>query len=514
MILIEGKKFACDTCIKGHRSSACKHTDRPLFEIQKKGRPITQCTHCRELRKTKQVHVKCLCGDSKGINKDESVVAKPLKRTLDATYPTGVPTALEASLVLYPDPSSDSDQPSSKPASCNCKTDGECHCAVPRKIKRTHQKDSTDAPALRTTCSKPIRPNSDLARNYHLILPKPPQSEHNRLQNDPGPIRIPSTAANGHLPRHHSHADMFYSPYERAYESSHSYDHSGDGFEDPNSIEELIGIGNIFTTNPDGQSIPWNMFNMMGSPSQLVCGCGESCACQACFEHRGPAQALLSMSLGGVCANPNTCTSCLRGDIMTGSEQAGPTEISIVDEWIRQLEAPLSLPYGSQSLTCTSQVQVMSSTSTLPQYSGLEANSNLSALWAPTKLSGTTECCGGGCKCPPGLCSCASDCCGCCQGCVCEGHQHRERGHLTFAVSGERSPCCSSSTSCIGRISSAQPSVVSSPGELVNRSRASSIDGLQEWNPRYDPQMESCSKGRTTAPAMLYYVSTNDRNAF
>ena len=51
-----------ETCIKGHRSSACKHTDRPLFEIKKKGRPVTQCDHCRELRKTKQVHVKCLCG--------------------------------------------------------------------------------------------------------------------------------------------------------------------------------------------------------------------------------------------------------------------------------------------------------------------------------------------------------------------------------------------------------------------------------------------------------------------
>ena len=50
-----------ETCIKGHRSSSCKHTDRPLFEIKKKGRPVTQCEHCRELRKTKQVHVKCIC---------------------------------------------------------------------------------------------------------------------------------------------------------------------------------------------------------------------------------------------------------------------------------------------------------------------------------------------------------------------------------------------------------------------------------------------------------------------
>jgi hypothetical protein len=53
--------FTSETCIKGHRSSACRHTDRPLFEIKKKGRPVTQCEHCRELRKTKQVHVKCIC---------------------------------------------------------------------------------------------------------------------------------------------------------------------------------------------------------------------------------------------------------------------------------------------------------------------------------------------------------------------------------------------------------------------------------------------------------------------
>ena len=64
-----------DTCIKGHRSSACKHTDRPLFEIQKKGRPVTQCPHCRELRKTKQVHIKCNCGDARP-GKGESASGK------------------------------------------------------------------------------------------------------------------------------------------------------------------------------------------------------------------------------------------------------------------------------------------------------------------------------------------------------------------------------------------------------------------------------------------------------
>ncbi|KAG2196145.1 hypothetical protein INT47_006491, partial [Mucor saturninus] len=62
-MLINGIKFACNTCVKGHRSSSCNHIERPLFEIRKKGRPVTQCAFCRDLRKTRQIHIKCTCTD-------------------------------------------------------------------------------------------------------------------------------------------------------------------------------------------------------------------------------------------------------------------------------------------------------------------------------------------------------------------------------------------------------------------------------------------------------------------
>lgn len=62
-MLINGIKFACNTCVKGHRSSNCNHIERPLFEIRKKGRPVTQCAFCRDLRKTRQIHIKCTCTD-------------------------------------------------------------------------------------------------------------------------------------------------------------------------------------------------------------------------------------------------------------------------------------------------------------------------------------------------------------------------------------------------------------------------------------------------------------------
>lgn len=63
-MIVSGVKHACATCIRGHRSSSCTHADRQLYEIRKKGRPISQCPHCRDLRKLKSCHTRCECGES------------------------------------------------------------------------------------------------------------------------------------------------------------------------------------------------------------------------------------------------------------------------------------------------------------------------------------------------------------------------------------------------------------------------------------------------------------------
>ena len=39
------------------------HLDRPLNHINKKGRPVSQCPHCRGLRRSRASHVKCECGE-------------------------------------------------------------------------------------------------------------------------------------------------------------------------------------------------------------------------------------------------------------------------------------------------------------------------------------------------------------------------------------------------------------------------------------------------------------------
>ena len=64
MIFWDEKRFACDSCIKGHRATKCLHIKKSLTEIKTKGRPNTQCPTCREKRQSKNGHPhhKCRCG--------------------------------------------------------------------------------------------------------------------------------------------------------------------------------------------------------------------------------------------------------------------------------------------------------------------------------------------------------------------------------------------------------------------------------------------------------------------
>ncbi|KAL4946060.1 copper fist DNA binding domain-containing protein [Aspergillus oleicola] len=45
-MLIDGEKWACEACVRGHRVSTCKHHDRPLTRINRKGRPFSTCSIC------------------------------------------------------------------------------------------------------------------------------------------------------------------------------------------------------------------------------------------------------------------------------------------------------------------------------------------------------------------------------------------------------------------------------------------------------------------------------------
>ncbi|KAF8912649.1 hypothetical protein CPB85DRAFT_1300826 [Mucidula mucida] len=307
MVLISSKKYACETCIKGHRSSACKHTDRPLFEIKKKGRPVTQCEHCRELRKRKQVHVKCICM----VKDDAPAVSskKGLSKILEcAAFPNGLPAALEASVALPDGSTSDSER--SDICACvtgNIPNDELCPCATPRKSAPRKPKIEADLHPS-TSLTAPESSNNHkqiLARiaEFRPVLPKAVS----------GPVHIPS-AGTSHS---RSHPHDSYSPYGRAYDNVHPPYQS---ISDPSPFTQPQ------TSQSDGNTRYWPS-DTFAVPS--LCTCGDTCGCQGCGQHNP------NLNRDGTfkCTNPSACGGCAECYVNT---LPPADDNNTLDEWMQQ----------------------------------------------------------------------------------------------------------------------------------------------------------------------------------
>lgn len=446
MVLVSDKKYACETCIKGHRSSACKHTDRPLFEIKKKGRPVTQCEHCRELRKTKQVHVKCSCGsqDQGTPGAHEASHSKKGMPKLPATaaFPNGLPEALETLATLLP-ASDDSDHSGeTSPTGCRCSSSGPCNCCTPRKPATRRRFSGAEPPKrdkLHSDSSKhheslsPPLSSHVLARIAEL-RPVAPRPAHRQLPLD-GSLHNPSSGVpHGHSIRHHSYD---FSPYGRAYgytHSDHPHDQKGSSLTpDPRSF-----AGRSVQSQQQAlrsQTVPDAWSPAEAFPS--VCACGDSCMCPGCTLHNNPP--ITGGATYASCSNPSTCAFCLDCTILSIPAGNPPPNIDLssdpsqsqeFDEWLRQVALSPGISnsqpnFNPYELT-TPQIQ--------PYQSGRPR--------LPETPSPPAECCGGRCKCPRNSCACLPDCCGCCLGCQCDNHCNDARSRMTFAVSGERGLCC------------------------------------------------------------------------
>ncbi|KAH9919897.1 uncharacterized protein B0H18DRAFT_911900 [Fomitopsis serialis] len=559
MVFVGNKKYACETCIKGHRSSTCKHTDRPLYEIKKKGRPATQCEHCRELRKTKQLHVKCMCA-SKIDNAPDAAGPSTMRkgpslfvrfRCLEGAgerrvSQRAIPEALEMSVAL-----SDGSDSELSHVPCECDHSGPCNCTTPRaprnkgktRARPLHGNAEQD-PCLKSSREPPVAGPAGIVASAHAaghrpVLPRPPPPEH------PVALRtahVPS-ATPSHLPggRRTSH-DQHYSPYGKAYEEVYTSDqYRGQSMTYQSTISPTNEPSDPTAALPDFQ--PWPAFSSP-SPSASpfanisLCGCGPTCACLGCFEHRGR-----DVLPGATCANPNTCIACLECAMLAiPPEVPGmtyeDTQAQNVDEWLRQMTvAEPQMQPQSEAAMPTQPVLPSTPSSMLgmrrqtanpsfsPQPSGPVHRAEAVVPYDPTLLQtyalwndlhdartrsrpvqgewdelaqAETGCCGGRCQCPPGLCSCPRECCGCCQGCACEGHlcQHGagvgEGGRLTFAVSGERGGCCvppsraTASSSVLGRRQGgtiAQPQPVTEAWMMqLEGANVPGTSGVVDWN--------------------------------
>ena len=223
----------------------------------------------------------------------------------------------------------------------------------------------------------------------------------------------------GNHPRHHSHENLLFSPYGRAYDLVYEQSHN-------RSVPNISLQNNPATALPTEEqrfrdqlraleavaasSIPLNRSvegnNATGPVFPSTCGCGDNCSCPGCRQHNGGSP---SPSAFSSCTNPGVCNTCLDCTILSLPASLPPdTNLSIfdaypaesIDDWIRQVS---SLPRGSPSNAGgASQQQQQHQQGAWDNYLSPIAE-------PPPNLDGrymVQECCGVMCKCSPETCQC------------------------------------------------------------------------------------------------------------
>ncbi|KAF8588529.1 hypothetical protein K439DRAFT_641457 [Ramaria rubella] len=449
MVYINSQKFACASCIKGHRSSSCYHTERPLFEIKKKGRPVSQCQTCRQLRKNKRMHVKCSCAQPVG---STSTIAEP---STDINLPSTSQPQSQRKLFDPPAfPNGIKDlwaqetpsrvcHPKQKLANllnpCRCKSIWKCKChrrAVPSFLGSSNTvKTGEGELASSVTTEVKLCHGSEKSLSALFSFNTSPAVGHG--------TRIPTITTVEHREQR-SASSMPYPRYTSSsplnlnltlHEISHErrepdlllppliFDGSGKYAGDDESVILLPSLSDLH--EPMG-----HVGNADAIAALTKCACGGTCICPGCKEHRG---AEMAASSGEDC--PDKCGSCVDS---TGGH-ALPTSSSLVLS--SSIPDPPRPPSPSRSTTHsyrpTRQVSDMSPLehfyaiaallppppnihNTAP--GGLDAT-NI-AVYHRTRAQQAVgvvqipalNCCAGRCKCPGGRCGCGSECGGSCSG--------------------------------------------------------------------------------------------------
>lgn len=187
----DGTKWACSSCLKGHRVSGCTHTDRELTLVPKKGRPVTQCQHCRLERKKRSAHVKCDCAESEKQHhpKEKCIHLREAEERAKAGFHDDHPTKPVA------------DDPNHLAAvaeeqDCCCGHGGKCTCSLVKKESQTKSGSPPHGPAVQKPRLETTRSDGSItvfANGHHK-----PVHKRNHAAHECGmPYKMP-------MPRHHS----------------------------------------------------------------------------------------------------------------------------------------------------------------------------------------------------------------------------------------------------------------------------------------------------------------------
>ncbi|CAL1697351.1 unnamed protein product [Somion occarium] len=427
MVFVNEKKFACESCIKGHRSSSCAHTDRPLFEVKKKGRPVSQCPQCRELRKTKKVHSRCECSTKS--------IEKPQVRQLTANskrfipilpaLPNGLKDAMSGSST--PNVSNPGAQVSTLLNPCNCKDIWNCQCrssdeasssiipsngglaALARAAALCCNEELNATPKTAivdgsSTSEEPIPSCCQAASKPIINISK------RKRRGSPSPIPPPSSKHRGSL----------FPPIALPPITSHA-----------------ASMSSTYSPVPNFPSIP--PLSSIAALAGSGCCCGFRCTCPGCVEHRGPEHASKDhedcpdgcatcvdyeggIELPAVHSHHSTSASSSgshdslesRTGLGTTGVGIGSSGTNFVDSFFARAAASVPLPPAPPQRARNGTLNP-GDTTVYPSMlfaSGskhLEERGPAFGLVRLPKL----KCCSGRCGCPDGSCGCAKSCEGC-----------------------------------------------------------------------------------------------------
>lgn len=325
-------KYACASCIRGHRTSSCSHKDGskgPLYPIRSKGRPPTQCEVCRQKRKESGRHVRCDCSG---------------KKTSAPTVQT-TPTASLSSKRSSPTPTKP------RTAGSTCCGEADCHQHEGRAPKKA--RTTGDGPSLPHA---PVSPKHTTTRrpslDHHTASSRsrsPPQAEGDIVL---APIRPARAQHSWSLPSIHAARDADDAEDEEA-APRRSSTLSLSSLMNPRaaatSSSAAVATSSCCSGQPPAESSAPSielLLRAVDMSTEFVpppCACSDACRCVRCLSK--PASSQRASSTAASSASPKTptaglgspkpaagCDDCAACDL--GLER--PSGIGAVDSWMAQ----------------------------------------------------------------------------------------------------------------------------------------------------------------------------------
>ncbi|KAH3682958.1 hypothetical protein WICPIJ_006068 [Wickerhamomyces pijperi] len=301
MILVDGEKYACVQCIRGHRSSTCKHSHRPLVQVRSRGRPALNQSHRIAVTASELV----LPRHQVTFQSDQSTEQEPVK---DGKLVTKEKKSC-CSKKSEPKPEL-SVQESTVPASKSCcKSASRLKPVIRSCCNHTSVKTQSNCPSCKSGNSSVILLRASKKQfvevkngSLDFVASRSETNGHENLDSRASDLELPSAISESHK-RDQSHLNVSQLHVFKKVKVNRV---SNEQIANSNSNNSGVIKNTEYSNMPFNLSLPKSFENFSpqnethreGSPFEQVydmaiaagcaeeCHCGPDCSCPGCLVHR------------------------------------------------------------------------------------------------------------------------------------------------------------------------------------------------------------------------------------